>query len=100
MAYGGFGRAGQQFKELLLISGFNGEDIDQREKFAARRDRCHRRTRDSDFRKDSPTYPRSLCDDWLAGGVPSGLGTSQSITCAPGDRQCCRQSTTIGSTAR
>src|SRR5882724_1462262 len=45
MAYRGFGRTGQQFEELLLIVGFNGEDVDQRDKFAAQRDRCHRRIR-------------------------------------------------------
>src|ERR1700681_4106297 len=47
MTYGSVGRAGQQFKELPLIRGLDGEDIDQRDKVAARRDRCHRRTRGS-----------------------------------------------------
>jgi hypothetical protein len=44
MAHGSLGRAGQQFKELPLIRGLDGEDIDQRDKFAARRDRCHTQT--------------------------------------------------------
>src|SRR6266404_9962433 len=70
MAYGGFSRAGQQFKESLLIRGLDGENIDQGEKFAVRGDRCHRLTRESGHRKDQLAQPRSPCDDGLAGSVP------------------------------
>jgi hypothetical protein len=41
MAHGSLGRAGQQFKQLLLIGGLDGEDVDQGDKLATRRDRCH-----------------------------------------------------------
>jgi hypothetical protein len=47
MAHGSLGRTGQQFKELLLIRRLNSEYIDQRDKLAARRDRCHTQTRGS-----------------------------------------------------
>ena len=43
MAYGGLGSAGQQFEQLPLIGGFDGEDVDERDNFGVRRDRCHRR---------------------------------------------------------
>src|SRR5258708_35126196 len=43
MEYRGVGRAGQQFEESLLIVRFDGEDVDQRDQFAAQGDRCHRR---------------------------------------------------------
>jgi hypothetical protein len=45
MAYGCIGRACQQFNEFLLIRGFNGEDIDQRDKLAVGRDRRHTQPR-------------------------------------------------------
>ena len=41
MAYGSLGRAGEQFKQLQLIGGLDPKDIDQGEKLAIRRDRCH-----------------------------------------------------------
>src|SRR5712664_3996738 len=40
MAHGSLGGAPQQFKKLPLIGGLDGEDVDQRDELAARRDRC------------------------------------------------------------
>jgi hypothetical protein len=34
MAHGGLGRAGQQFKQLPLIGGLDGENVDQRDELA------------------------------------------------------------------
>jgi len=40
MAHGSLSRAGQQVKQLLLVGGLNGEDVDHGDKLATRRDRC------------------------------------------------------------
>src|SRR5260370_34592034 len=36
MAHGSLGRAGQQVKQLLLVGGLNGEDVDHGDKLATR----------------------------------------------------------------
>jgi len=45
MADRSLGCAGQQFNEFLLILGFDGEYIDQRDKLAVWRDRRHAPTK-------------------------------------------------------
>jgi hypothetical protein len=69
MPYYGFGCTGQQFEELLLILGLNGEDVDQRDKLAAQRDRCHWQV------------GRGLVDDrqWVTHGLAAGSITGENF---------------------
>jgi len=55
MAHRGSRGLRQQFDELLLSRGFNGEDVDQRDKLSAQREGCHQRISTTRLHQGQPS---------------------------------------------